>query len=292
MIKKNERQLIVYLSLLGGFFLILVNGVVGCGGAADTDEEESSEEDTQTTGTTVTPQEGGSVVSTDGLLTIEVPPGAVTVSTEISILEVAEVGAVGGMAYELSPDGLSFQIPVTARFQYTTSDYTSEQGVATGVPLVQNDDGLYEILGGAVTEIDLILGTVETSGTLEHFSLVINTNVASLVAERQLNRAQQTLAKSFERLSSGIRISTSAEDASGLAMSEQWSISLSTSDAVDTTVIFESFSGGLTDEVVQFQTIIPLTISAISAEGETTSLGSAEFRITDQVSCEVSLTSI
>jgi len=50
--------------------------------------------------------------------------------------------------------------------------------------------------------------------------LVINTNVASLEAQRNLGIAQGRLGKSFQRLSSGFRINSAADDAAGLAVSE------------------------------------------------------------------------
>lgn len=50
---------------------------------------------------------------------------------------------------------------------------------------------------------------------------VINTNVASLNAQRNLNRSQNDLATSLQRLSSGMRINTARDDAAGLAISER-----------------------------------------------------------------------
>lgn len=50
--------------------------------------------------------------------------------------------------------------------------------------------------------------------------LVINTNVASLEAQKHLGASQGRLTKSFQRLSSGFRINTAADDAAGLAISE------------------------------------------------------------------------
>ncbi len=49
--------------------------------------------------------------------------------------------------------------------------------------------------------------------------LNINTNVASLSAQRNLGKSTQSLAKSFQRLSSGLRINSAKDDAAGLAIS-------------------------------------------------------------------------
>jgi flagellin len=50
--------------------------------------------------------------------------------------------------------------------------------------------------------------------------LVIPTNFSSLEAQKNLNKSQLALGKSFARLSSGFRINTAADDAAGLAISE------------------------------------------------------------------------
>ena len=50
--------------------------------------------------------------------------------------------------------------------------------------------------------------------------LRINTNIAALNANRQLNRTTARLNKSLERLSSGLRINRAADDAAGLAIAE------------------------------------------------------------------------
>ena len=52
-------------------------------------------------------------------------------------------------------------------------------------------------------------------------SLNINTNVPSLNAQRQLETSGEALAKSLERLSSGLRINSAADDAAGLAIADK-----------------------------------------------------------------------
>src|SRR5438552_16308498 len=48
----------------------------------------------------------------------------------------------------------------------------------------------------------------------------INTNVASLYAQRGLAKSQRTLSTSLQRLSSGLRINSGADDPAGLIASE------------------------------------------------------------------------
>lgn len=50
-------------------------------------------------------------------------------------------------------------------------------------------------------------------------ALMVNTNVASINAQRNLRQSTQALGKTFERLSSGLRINNAADDAAGLSIS-------------------------------------------------------------------------
>ncbi|MBV1960813.1 MAG: hypothetical protein KUG52_02405, partial [Immundisolibacteraceae bacterium] len=50
---------------------------------------------------------------------------------------------------------------------------------------------------------------------------VINTNVLSLNAQRNLNMSQNSLSTSIQRLSSGLRINSAKDDAAGLAISDR-----------------------------------------------------------------------
>lgn len=52
--------------------------------------------------------------------------------------------------------------------------------------------------------------------------LFINSNVSSLNAQRRLGNANSKLTKSFERLSSGLRINSAKDDAAGLAISNRF----------------------------------------------------------------------
>ena len=49
----------------------------------------------------------------------------------------------------------------------------------------------------------------------------INTNISSLNSQRHLNTTQSSLATSMERLSSGLRVNSSKDDAAGLAIADR-----------------------------------------------------------------------
>ena len=49
----------------------------------------------------------------------------------------------------------------------------------------------------------------------------INTNVASLNAQRTLSSSQNSLGTTLQRLSSGLRVNSAKDDAAGLAIAER-----------------------------------------------------------------------
>jgi flagellin len=51
---------------------------------------------------------------------------------------------------------------------------------------------------------------------------IINTNIASLTAQRNLNTSQSSLQTALQRLSSGLRINSAKDDAAGLAISQRF----------------------------------------------------------------------
>ena len=52
-------------------------------------------------------------------------------------------------------------------------------------------------------------------------SLVVNTNIASMNAQRSLTHSAKELQTAMERLSSGVKINSAADDAAGFAIAER-----------------------------------------------------------------------
>ncbi|MCX7275473.1 MAG: flagellin FliC, partial [Burkholderiales bacterium] len=50
---------------------------------------------------------------------------------------------------------------------------------------------------------------------------IINSNLLSLNAQRNLNTNQSVLSQSIQRLSSGVRVNSAKDDAAGLAIAER-----------------------------------------------------------------------
>lgn len=81
-------------------------------------------------------------------------------------------------------------------------------------------------------------------------SLIINTNIASLSAQRNLDNNHNMLGVSVQRLSSGLRINSAKDDAAGLSISEKLkshvrSISVAIRNSQDGISLAQTAEGGL-----------------------------------------------
>jgi flagellin len=93
---------------------------------------------------------------------------------------------------------------------------------------------------------------------------VINTNVSSLIAQRALNQNQKSLSTSLERLSTGLKINSGADDPAGLIASqnlqaEQTGINTAIANAQSANNILGTAEGGLNEVsslLVQLQGLV------------------------------------
>ncbi|MBF0622641.1 MAG: flagellin FliC [Magnetococcales bacterium] len=98
-------------------------------------------------------------------------------------------------------------------------------------------------------------------------ALLINTNIGSLNAQRNLNKTTQTLGKTFERLSSGLRLNRAADDAAGLNISTRMTSQIrgfnqamrNTNDAISLIQVTE---GALEETEAALQRIRELSVQA------------------------------
>lgn len=105
-------------------------------------------------------------------------------------------------------------------------------------------------------------------------SSVISTNMASLVAQRNLSTAQSALTSSVERLSSGLRINRAKDDAAGLGisqnlMSQSGSVRVASRNANDAISVVQAAEGGLTEVSSMLQ-----RMKELSVQGQNDSLNS------------------
>ena len=101
-------------------------------------------------------------------------------------------------------------------------------------------------------------------------ALVINTNVASLNAQRNLDASQSGAATSLERLSSGLRINSARDDAAGLAITNRFTAQINglnqaARNAADGISLAQTAEGALQETTNNLQRIRELAVQAANA---------------------------
>jgi flagellin len=101
-------------------------------------------------------------------------------------------------------------------------------------------------------------------------SLVLNTNLSSLVAQNSLTSSGSKLASALQQLSSGMRISTAADDAAGFAISQSMTsqingINQAARNANDGVSLAQTASGALQEVVNDLQTMRDLAVQSLNA---------------------------
>tara|TARA_R100000306_G_scaffold454_3_gene1121 strand:- start:2276 stop:3811 length:1536 start_codon:yes stop_codon:yes gene_type:complete len=99
---------------------------------------------------------------------------------------------------------------------------------------------------------------------------VINTNIASLNAQRNLERSQSEANTALERLSSGLRINSAKDDAAGLAISTRFEsqiqgLNVATRNANDGISLAQTTEGALAEVISNLQRIRELSIQSANA---------------------------
>jgi flagellin len=101
-------------------------------------------------------------------------------------------------------------------------------------------------------------------------SLVLNTNLSSLVAQNSLTSSGSKLASALTQLSSGMRINTAADDAAGYAISQGMTsqingINQAARNANDGVSLAQTASGALQEVVNDLQTMRDLAVQSLNA---------------------------
>ncbi|MCI0732857.1 MAG: flagellin, partial [Methylococcaceae bacterium] len=99
---------------------------------------------------------------------------------------------------------------------------------------------------------------------------VINTNIYSLNAQRNLGKTQDSLATSLQRLSSGLRINSAKDDAAGLAISNRFTAQINglnqaARNANDAISLAQTGEGALEEVTNNLQRIRELAVQAVNA---------------------------
>ncbi|MCL2895330.1 FliC/FljB family flagellin [Brenneria tiliae] len=118
---------------------------------------------------------------------------------------------------------------------------------------------------------------------------VINTNSISLVAQNNLNKSQASLSTAIERLSSGLKINSAADNAAGQAISNRFTSSINgltqaSSNASDGISLAQTTEGALNEINDNLQAIRTLTVQAQNGTNSASDLQSIQDEITQRLS--------
>ena len=119
----------------------------------------------------------------------------------------------------------------------------------------------------------------------------INTNVTSLIAQRNLSNSQNSLATTMARLSSGLRVNSAKDDAAGLAIAERMSsqvrgMNVAVRNANDGISMAQTAEGALGKSSDILQRMRELAVQAANASNSDTDKESLDNEF-DQLSKEV-----
>src|ERR1700761_3252946 len=106
-------------------------------------------------------------------------------------------------------------------------------------------------------------------------SLVLNTNLSSLVAQNSLSSSGMQLSTALQQLSSGLRINTAADDAAGFAITQSMTsqingINQASRNANDGVSLAQTASGALQEVTNDLQTMRDLAVQSLNATNSST----------------------
>ena len=119
-------------------------------------------------------------------------------------------------------------------------------------------------------------------------SLVLNTNIDSVIAQNNLNGSQALLSQSLTRLSSGLRINSAADDAAGLAISQQFTTQINgTNQAInnanDAVSESQTAAGALTTIVNNLQSIRTLAVESANGSNSASDRQALDQQVQQQI---------
>lgn len=160
--------------------LVVLAACGGSDGASDAPNEPSDASDPVSTEAGTAPAQ--TITSPDGLVTLDIPAGAVPADVEITIeLEQPSEGSLVG--YEFLPDGLVFAAPATVSVEVALDEVAPGESVRPVRPVWFSGDGTEdEQIDFSVTRTD---GGILVSGEIDHFSYLrmIHGGFATVVQE-------------------------------------------------------------------------------------------------------------
>ncbi len=128
---------------------------------------------------------------------------------------------------------------------------------------------------------------------------VINTNVASLNAQRNLSASQNSLNTSIQRLSSGLRVNSAKDDAAGLAIAERMNAQVkgmnvamrNANDAISMAQTAEGSLGKIGDALQRMRELSVQSANATNSGSDRTNLDAEFQQLGDEITRLVAATS-
>src|SRR5690349_10119479 len=105
---------------------------------------------------------------------------------------------------------------------------------------------------------------------------IINTNLASLNAQHNLNKSQTSLTTALQRLSSGMRINSAKDDSAGLAISERMNAQIggldqasrNANDAISLAQTAEGALSGIGDNLQRLRTLAVQAANSTNSDSD------------------------
>jgi flagellin len=119
-------------------------------------------------------------------------------------------------------------------------------------------------------------------------SLTLNTNIDSIIAQNNLTGSQSLLTQSLTRLSSGLRINSAADDAAGLAISDQFTTQINgTNQAInnanDAVSEAQTAAGALTTITNNLQSIRTLAVESANGSNSASDRQALDQQVQQQI---------
>ena len=126
--------------------------------------------------------------------------------------------------------------------------------------------------------------------------MVLNTNIGSIQAQRALSESRQDMEQAMERLSTGLRINSAADDAAGLAMVERMTtqirgLTMATRNANDGIALIRTVENALVEVSGMLQRMRELAVQASSDTNTASARASANNEF-NQLQLEISRVSL
>ncbi len=121
--------------------------------------------------------------------------------------------------------------------------------------------------------------------------LAVNTNLASLNAQRNLSGTQQMLAQSIQRLSTGLRVNSAKDDAAGMAIADRMNSEIrgmnvairNANDAISMSQTAEGALGKVGDMVQRMRELSVQSANATNSTSDRTSLNTEYAQLSAEI---------